>query len=92
MFGAIAGDVIGSVYEFARPPIKTTQFDLITDAMSFTDDTVLTVAVADAILNGKEYGDTIQAYARAYPHPTGSYGRRSRITVLATVLPCASAR
>ena len=52
MIGAIAGDVIGSVFE--SQPIKTKQFHLFIEDSRFTDDTVLTVAVADAILNRTE--------------------------------------
>ena len=48
MFGAIAGDIIGSVYEHS--PVKTTRFPLFSEASRFTDDTVLTLALANAIL------------------------------------------
>lgn len=51
IIGAIAGDVIGSVYEWHN--IKSTEFDLFNKDCDFTDDTVLTVAIADAILNKK---------------------------------------
>jgi ADP-ribosylglycohydrolase len=66
MIGAIAGDIIGSVYE--GHPLKTTEFPLFTDHSTFTDDTVLTVAVADCILNGKDYATTFKQYARKYPY------------------------
>jgi ADP-ribosylglycohydrolase len=66
MLGAIAGDVIGSVYE-ARP-IKTTDFPLFDEACRFTDDTVLTVAVADCLLHGRTYVDAFHEYWRTYPH------------------------
>lgn len=65
MLGAIAGDIIGSVYEWNN--IKTTDFPLFSPRSRFTDDTVLTVAVADAILNGKDYALTIREYGRRYP-------------------------
>lgn len=65
LLGAIAGDVIGSVYEFNRQ--KEYDFPLFREESSFTDDTVLTVAVADAILGGRSYRDYIHKYARAYP-------------------------
>jgi ADP-ribosylglycohydrolase len=65
LIGAIAGDIIGSVYEFANK--KTTEFDLFTRRSTFTDDTVLTVAVADCIISGKEYGATIREYGRKCP-------------------------
>ncbi len=67
MLGAIAGDVIGSVYE-ARP-IKTPYFSpLFHHDTRFTDDTVLTVALADSILAGADYGDKLREYFRAYPN------------------------
>lgn len=66
MIGAIAGDIIGSPYEGHE--IKTVDFPLFCNASTFTDDTVLTVAVADAILNGRDYGITIKEYGRKYPY------------------------
>ncbi len=65
MLGAIAGDIIGSVYE-ARP-IKTTTFPLFSAGSCFTDDTVLTVATALAILENMDYGQAYRMLARAYP-------------------------
>ncbi len=65
MLGAIAGDVIGSAFE-ARP-IKTTNFDLFSPKSTFTDDTVLTVAAAWAILEDWDYIDAIKTFARHYP-------------------------
>jgi ADP-ribosylglycohydrolase len=66
MIGAIAGDIIGSVYE--SHCLKTTEFPAFTANSTFTDDTVLTVAVADCILNGKDYATTFKQYARKYPY------------------------
>lgn len=65
MLGAIAGDVIGSVYEWHN--IKTTDFPLFTSDSSFTDDSVLTVAVADCILHGTGYARAFKEYFRRYP-------------------------
>jgi ADP-ribosylglycohydrolase len=65
MLGAIAGDIIGSVYE--RHPIKTTSFPLFVERSRFTDDTVLTVAVAYAILHGVDYAAALRQYGRRYP-------------------------
>lgn len=48
MIGAIAGDIIGSVYEFDN--IKTTVFPLFTRKSNYTDDTIMTVAVTDWLL------------------------------------------
>jgi ADP-ribosylglycohydrolase len=66
MLGAIAGDVIGSVYE--HRPIKTRQFPLFQQSSRFTDDTVLTVAIAAAILEEKSYLETLKDYTRRYPN------------------------
>ena len=66
MIGAIAGDIIGSVYEHA--PIKIKAFPLFDSRCRFTDDSVLTIAVADAILSGRSYLESIQALGRKYPH------------------------
>ncbi len=72
MLGAIAGDMIGSVYE-ARP-IKTTEFPLFDRRSTFTDDTVCTVAVAHAILEGTDYAAALRRYGRRYP--AAGYGGR----------------
>ena len=66
MLGAIAGDIIGSIYE--PSPIKTTDFPLFGPHNRFTDDTVLTVATADALLNGLDYAAVYRAYGRRYPN------------------------
>ena len=65
MIGAIAGDIIGSIYE--RWQIKTKEFPLFDDRCRFTDDTVLTVAVADAILAGRPYRQSLKKIGRQYP-------------------------
>ena len=78
MLGAIAGDIIGSIYENVRT--KKKDFLLFTPISTYTDDTVLTVAVADAILNGKDYGPTIKSYARR--HPLRGYGPRFMLWML----------
>ena len=65
MIGAIAGDIIGSVYE--HWPVKTKDFPLFVQRSGFTDDTVLTVAVADAILNDRGYAEAVQEIGRRYP-------------------------
>jgi ADP-ribosylglycohydrolase len=66
MLGAIAGDVIGSVHESART--KTKDFPLLTPQSRFTDDSVLTVAVADCLLHGRDYVDAFHDYFHAYPN------------------------
>ncbi|MEK6828791.1 MAG: ADP-ribosylglycohydrolase family protein [Nanoarchaeota archaeon] len=70
MVGAICGDIIGSVYEMIN--VKHTQFPLFSDKSKYTDDTVLTVAVADAIMNNRDYAEVFREYARQ--HPLAGYG------------------
>ncbi len=65
MIGAIAGDIIGSVYEYN--PIKTKDFPLFHPRSHFTDDTVLTVAIAEAILTGRPYLESVREIGRRYP-------------------------
>jgi ADP-ribosylglycohydrolase len=65
MLGAIAGDIIGSVYE--HDPIKTTEFPLFDHYSRFTDDTVLTIAVAYAILEKMDYTTSLKYFGRKYP-------------------------
>lgn len=64
MIGAIAGDIIGSRFE--RKNLKSVDFELFSKFSKFTDDTVLTVAVADVLLNGKDYTETLQEYGKRY--------------------------
>ena len=64
MLGAIIGDICGSVYEFY--PVDRYDFPLFTPQSKFTDDTVLTIAVADAFIHNKNMTKTIQEYANKY--------------------------
>lgn len=75
MLGAIIGDIVGSVYEWNN--IKTKDFPLFRKDCFFTDDTVMTCAVAEAIMNGGQKDDFIDAmkkYGRMYPN--ADYGAR----------------
>lgn len=72
MLGAIAGDVIGSVFEWH--PTKSKQFPLFVPRSRFTDDTVLTIAVAGALLTDGDYARTIKDYGRRFPD--AGYGKR----------------
>lgn len=65
MIGALAGDIIGSVYEGDGPRSKN--FPLFVENSQSTDDSVLTVAIASAIRNGGDYGDAILKWGRRYP-------------------------
>ncbi len=77
MLGAIIGDTIGSVYEFHN--IKTTHFPLFDPRSNYTDDSVMTMAVANWLLTDPQHGmDTLEAsflnFAKKYPCPMGGYG------------------
>lgn len=82
MLGAILGDIIGSPYEFDCNNIKTMDFPLFSERSAFTDDTVLTLAVAEGLMNG--YGDSAKTEAeiikamRKYGirYPNAGYGTR----------------
>jgi ADP-ribosylglycohydrolase len=65
MLGTIAGDVIGSIYERRR--IKHTDFPLFSTESRFTDDTVLSVATAHALLTGQSYADAYHEFGNRYP-------------------------
>ncbi len=72
MIGAIAGDVIGSAYE--HHPVKSVEFELFSGHSRFTDDTVCTIALADAILTDGDYETLLRSHCRRYPH--AGYGGR----------------
>ena len=77
MLGAIIGDTVGSVYEFNN--IKTTDFQLFSPHSNYTDDSIMTMAVAEWLLNDPQHGmDTLEAsmvgFAQKYPCPMGGYG------------------
>ena len=77
MLGAIIGDIVGSIYEFNN--IRTMKFPLFTDKNFFTDDTVMTLAVAEILQNGyvndnDKVIDTLKKWGRAYPD--SGYGGR----------------
>ena len=81
MFGAALGDIVGSKYEFM--PIKSKDFVFLDDGMDYTDDTIMTVAVAEALIDSdisKEEETknnliaSMRKWGRRYPHPTGAYG------------------
>ena len=74
MIGAIIGDIVGSRFEFGDPPQKG--FELFTQECNYTDDTICTVAVADAVLRGIDYEQSLKGWCRRYPNPMGGYGNR----------------
>ncbi len=70
MLGAITGDVVGSPYEFNNH--RSTRFPLFPQEADFTDDSVLTIAVAEAILEDRPFHRALQDWYAQYPHC--SYG------------------
>lgn len=74
MIGAIAGDIIGSIYEWSN--IKTKDFDLFGADCFFTDDSLLTIALAEAILNDTDYSQLLRHYYQRYPNAGYGAGYR----------------
>ena len=72
MFGAIVGDIVGSVYEFDNHRSK--DFPLFREDSKFTDDTILTIATADALLQNEwDFARKYREYGKQYP---SSYGNK----------------
>ena len=74
LLGAIIGDIAGSVFEGKN--VKTTQIQLLNQGSRLTDDTVLTIAVADAILHQKDYTAAFQYWGRKFSW--AGYGKSFR--------------
>lgn len=74
MLGAIIGDIVGSRFEFDNHRSK--DFELFTPACDFTDDSICTIAVADALLHQGDFAKYIHDWCQRYPHPMGGYGGR----------------
>lgn len=72
MIGAIIGDIVGSTYEFHNT--RDYDFELFPQGSSFTDDTVCTIAIADAILNDIPYRDSLIEWCRKYPRLYPMFG------------------
>lgn len=73
MIGAIIGDIVGSRFEFNNT--SRLDFELFTPECSFTDDTICTVAIADALLDGsRDYTKSLLKWCKKYPYPMGGYG------------------
>ena len=77
MIGAIIGDIIGSIYEWRN--IKTKDFQLFGKGCRFTDDSVMTIAVAEALMNGGTPEDYVKAMKRfGKMYPNAGYGGHFR--------------
>ena len=79
MLGSIIGDIVGSIYEFDN--IRKKDFEFYNERGSYTDDSILTVATADWIMNGGDIAHYYSRYAVEYPHPMGGYGGSFQIWV-----------
>ncbi len=72
MLGAIIGDIVGSRFEFNNTRSKN--FKLFDRVCCFTDDTICTIAIADALLKNISYKESLLYWCRKYPCPKGNYG------------------
>ena len=70
MWGAVVGDIAGSRFEGSRGDPK--DFELLHRLCTYTDDTVLTAAVGDVVLNDRKPNVTLQRWCRR--HPDRGYG------------------
>jgi len=81
MLGAVIGDIVGSVYEWHN--ITTKDFPFFTNRCFFTDDTIMTIAVADALLKGGTSDNMIDSMKRfGGLYPNADYGGRFHEWVL----------
>ena len=72
MIGAIIGDIAGSRFEFKNA--RSERFKLLAKDCDYTDDTICTVAVADAVMHGRKFDEALRDWCGRYPRPKGSYG------------------
>ena len=82
MLGALVGDIIGSTYE--NENCKSKAFDLFPKGSRFTDDSVLTAAVADCLLHDRPYADAFRKFYSWYPkagygHMFSNWARRPEL-------------
>ncbi|WP_019594109.1 ADP-ribosylglycohydrolase family protein [Thioalkalivibrio sp. ALM2T] len=92
MLGAIVGDMVGAPWEFRR--ITTKEFPLFNDRNGITDDSIMTVAVADALLNEKDPAEAMREWARKVRPAAhlGGYGKKffSWLAAASVQPPCGS--
>lgn len=72
MIGAIIGDIVGSRFEFNNHRSK--DFELFHPSCTFTDDTICTIAVAEALLHNYSFEEAMIKWCKRYPNPAGGYG------------------
>ena len=76
MLGAILGDIFGSGHRGS--PSDDFDFELSHPECGFTDETVLTIAIANAIANNESYQSNIRKFAKEHPNVPGGYGSNFR--------------
>lgn len=72
MLGAIIGDYVGSIYEMNN--IRSAEFPFFSDSCTFTDDSMMTVAIAEALLSDRDYAKSLRKWGNLYPD--AGYGSR----------------
>lgn len=72
MIGAMVGDIVGSRFEFNNT--NNPNFTLFTDECSFTDDSICTLAISYALVNGISYEESIRSWCSMFKYPMGGYG------------------
>lgn len=77
MLGSIIGDIAGSTYEFAGN--RDSSVPLFPPGSCFTDDTIMLVATADALMKDGDFRATYRSYGARFPAPMGGYGSRFRV-------------
>jgi len=76
MLGSIIGDIAGSLHEFSGN--KDPLVELFPPVAEVTDDSILTLATAEALLTGRGYDKVYREFGQLYPDPMGGYGMRFR--------------
>lgn len=77
MIGTVIGDIVGSRFEFAN--LRSKHFNLFAPNCDFTDDTIMTMAVADALQKGKRFDRAFREFGKRYNRPMGGYGASFRM-------------
>ena len=89
MMGALVGDIVGSVYEFDNT--KSTDFDMFCGASTFTDDSVMTLAVAKWLLEDEAHTIHYLIYCmqeQGNHHPNAGYGGHFYSWIFAAAFTC----
>lgn len=77
LYGAVLGDICGSAYEFLGN--KDSNVELFPEGSCYTDDTILTVAIANAIITETPYEDNLRYFGKTYENADTEYGTSFRL-------------